>query len=76
MRKLEERVDEGWMVHIYGRNRRLLCALEPSHGWSFLLGVGAGLILTTILVNVYPRSSPQSTIPSAQPAESPALQVD
>lgn len=76
MRKLEERVDEGWMVHIYGRNRRLLCALEPSHGWSFLLGVGAGLILTTILVNVYPRSSPQSTIPSTQPAESPALQVD
>ncbi len=76
MRKLEERVDEGWMVHIYGRNRRLLCALEPSHGWSFLLGLGVGLTLTIILVNVYPRSSPQSAIHSAQPAESPALQVD
>jgi hypothetical protein len=30
--------DEGWMVQVYGSNRRLLCALEPSHGWIFLIG--------------------------------------
>lgn len=79
MRKLEERVDEGWMVHIYGRNRRLVCALEPSHGWSFVLGFGVGLTLTIVLFNLFHLSSPRPTLPSSQPVESPmnpALNVD
>jgi len=32
---LEHRPTDGWIVHIYTGNRRLLCALDPSHGWSF-----------------------------------------
>lgn len=71
MKKLEERVDEGWMVHIYGRNRRLLCALEPSHGWSFVIGFGVGLALTIALFNLFHLSSPRPTTHSSHTVESP-----
>lgn len=65
--------DEGWVVQVYGSNRRLLCVLEPSHGWSFLLGCGVGLLLSVIWINVARYSPPSAPTP---PAEPPVLQVD
>ncbi|PSN17343.1 hypothetical protein C7271_18235 [filamentous cyanobacterium CCP5] len=65
--------DEGWVVQVYGSNRRLLCVLEPSHGWIFLIGCGVGLLLSVIWINIA-RYSPSLEPPP--PAESPALQVD
>ncbi len=65
--------DEGWVVQVYGSNRRLLCVLEPSHGWIFLFGCGVGLLLSVIWINVASYSPPLEPIP---PIESPASQVD
>ncbi len=65
--------DEGWAVQIYGSNRRLLCVLEPSHGWIFLAGCCAGLLLSIIWFNAARYSSPGKPI---APTESPAFQVD
>ena len=74
MNKLEERVDDGWIVHIYGHNRRLLCALEPSHGWVFLIGCGVGLGLAILFVNLARYTSTAEA--STSPIELPILQVD
>lgn len=35
----------GWLVQVYNGDRRLLCMLEPSHAWTFLLGCGLGLLV-------------------------------
>ena len=75
-KQAEPIVDEGWIVHVYGRNRRLLCALEPSHGWSFLLGCGFGLILAIALFNLFPPSSTEHQIHSTPTTETPLLGVD
>ncbi|MEM6253558.1 MAG: hypothetical protein AAF821_11605 [Cyanobacteria bacterium P01_D01_bin.156] len=74
MKKLQNPVDEGWSVHIYDRQRRLLCALEPSHGWIFLLGCAFGLVLAIIWFNVAPNS--ETTVPREPLPKSPMLQVD
>lgn len=58
MKKLDENLphpramNEGWVVHIYDRNRRLLCTLDPSHGWSMLAGLTLGVVLTIGLVGL------------------------
>jgi len=65
--------DEGWLVQVYGRNRRLLCVLEPSHGWIFLLGCCVGLLVSVIWINLS-RQSP-TPVPTP-PSEVPTLQVD
>ncbi|MBD2392932.1 hypothetical protein WEU38_09430 [Cyanobacterium aponinum AL20118] len=65
--------DEGWVVQVYGSNRRLLCVLEPSHGWIFLIGCGFGLLLSIIWFNVA-RYSP--SLDTAPPVDSAPLQVD
>lgn len=64
---------EGWVVQVYGSNRRLLCVLEPSHGWIFLIGCGVGLLASVIWINVARYSPPVEPPP---PTELPALQVD
>jgi hypothetical protein len=69
--KLE--ADEGWVVQIYGRNRRLLCVLDPAHGWSFLTGCCVGLLLSAIWINVA-RHRPAIEVTS--PTETPVLQID
>lgn len=69
--KLE--TNEGWMVQVYGSNRRLLCVLEPSHGWLFLMGCGVGLLLSVIWINAARYSPPLEPTP---PAESLVLPVD
>jgi hypothetical protein len=65
--------DEGWVVQVYGSNRRLLCVLEPSHGWIFLIGCGVGLLLSVILITIARYSPPLEPTP---PTDLPALQVD
>ncbi|ESA36945.1 hypothetical protein N836_05125 [Leptolyngbya sp. Heron Island J] len=66
--------DEGWVVQVYGSNRRLLCVLEPSHGWIFLAGCCVGLLLSVIWINAARYSSPVEA--PTTPTEAPALQVD
>lgn len=66
-------IDEGWAVQIYGSNRRLLCVLEPSHGWIFLVGCCTGLLISVIWINAARYSSPGKPI---TPTEVPAFQVD
>lgn len=65
--------NEGWAVQVYGSNRRLLCVLEPSHGWIFLAGCCVGLLLSAIWINAARYSSPVEPI---APTEAPALQID
>lgn len=65
--------DEGWVVQVYGSNRRLLCVLEPSHGWIFLVGCGLGLLLSVIWINAARYSSP---VEPTTPTQAPAWQVD
>lgn len=77
MKKIDSRLvdtDEGWAVQVYGRDRRLLCVLEPSHGWIFLIGCGVGLLLAIFWFNLSRYSPPVESIDS--PGKSPALQVD
>lgn len=54
MNKLKDPVSEGWIVQVYGQNRRLICALEPSHGWTFLAGLILGTVATLIIYNLNP----------------------
>ncbi|NJN29626.1 MAG: hypothetical protein HC824_03600 [Synechococcales cyanobacterium RM1_1_8] len=72
--KLE--TDQGWIVQIYGSNRRLLCVLEPSHGWIFLTGCCMGLLLSITWINVARHSIPVKPSAPAAPTKAPAFQVD
>lgn len=63
----------GWIVQVYGSNRRLLWVLEPSHGWIFLIGCSVGVLLSVIWINVARYSPPLEPNP---PKDSPVLQVD
>lgn len=65
--------DEGWIVQVYGSNRRLLWVLEPSHGWVFLIGCGVGLLLSVIWINLTRYNPPIEPTPAIQSAP---LQVD
>ncbi len=71
--KASTSTDEGWAIQVYGQNRRLLCVLDASHGWVFLMGCGIGLLLSVIWMNAARYSSP---VEPAEPTELPALQID
>ncbi|WP_370584720.1 hypothetical protein [Oculatella sp. LEGE 06141] len=64
-----DNTSEGWLVQIYGGDRRLLCVLESSHAWTFLLGCGFGLLLALGWFNLV-RYSPSTTYePATTPPE-------
>ncbi len=65
--------DEGWLVQVYGGNRRLLCVLEPSHAWMLLIGFSVGLLFSFFLVNSIRHNPPSDFY---QPTQSPMLDVD
>jgi len=65
--------DEGWVVQVYGSDRRLLCVLEASHCWTFSIGCCVGLLLSVIWINLAQYSPP---LQPTSPAETPALPVD
>ncbi|MGF1538207.1 MAG: hypothetical protein ACFB4J_17220 [Elainellaceae cyanobacterium] len=73
MKKLQAPVDEGWSIHVYDRKRRLLCTLEPSHGWAFGLGCIFGLLIAMAWGNLVHHS--RSATPANSP-EAPQTQVD
>lgn len=56
MHKLQHNTQEGWAIHVYNCDRRLLCTLEPSHGWAFAAGLTLGLVVAVIGYNL-PESS-------------------
>lgn len=75
MHKLHHTHQDGWTVHVYGRDRRLLFTLEPSHGWAFAAGTALSLAVAIVAYNL-----PSSGIPPApsQPTSglTAPLQID
>ncbi|MEO1067992.1 MAG: hypothetical protein AAFW95_02580 [Cyanobacteria bacterium J06638_6] len=74
-KQLQHSTEEGWAVHIYNCDRRLLCTLEPPHGRAFIAGLALGLTVAVIGYNL--PQSPATAPP--QPLESDfvaPLQID
>jgi hypothetical protein len=70
--KLRTRFDntsEGWLVQVYSGDRRLLCVLEPSHAWTFLVGCGFGLLLAVGWFSLATASASTPHVPASIPAE-------
>ncbi|MGB3613457.1 MAG: hypothetical protein WBA10_06635 [Elainellaceae cyanobacterium] len=59
-KQLQHTTQEGWAIHIYNRDRHLLCTLDPSHGWTFVAGLILGL---TVAVVGYNLPDPPAAIP-------------
>lgn len=53
--------DEGWSIQIYGRNRRLVCSLEPSHGRFFIVGLAIGLTFGILIAAALPQNEYSDT---------------
>ncbi|PSN14490.1 hypothetical protein C7293_11500 [filamentous cyanobacterium CCT1] len=68
-----DQTSEGWLVQVYNGDRRLLCVLEPSHAWTFLLGCGFGLLLAVGWSNFASHSPSTTYEPTTTP---PALWID
>ncbi|MEA5513605.1 hypothetical protein [Nodularia sp. UHCC 0506] len=60
---------EGWLVQVYGGDRRLLCVLELSHAWTFLLGCGFALLLAVGWFNLASNSPSTTYEPATTPPE-------
>jgi tetrahydromethanopterin S-methyltransferase subunit F len=77
---VKDKIDEGWSIQIYGRDRRLLCSLYPSHGWTFLAGFVVGLLLALSMVGHHLTQASSFASPSSSPTSpnphEPLLQVD
>lgn len=67
------KADQGWLIQVYSQNRRLLCVLEPFHGWIFLLGCSFGILLSVIWFNLASYSMPVEPTP---PTKIPQTQID
>jgi len=64
---------EGWLVQVYDSDRRLLCVLDSSHAWTFLLGCGFGLLLAVLWFNLASYSPAATYEPTTT---SPKMWVD
>lgn len=64
-----DNTSEGWLVHVYSGDRRLLCVLDSSHAWTFLLGCGFGLLLAVGWFNLVSYSQSTTDVPSTTPPE-------
>ena len=60
---------EGWLVQVYGTDRRLLCVLEASHAWTFLVGCGFGLLVAVGWFNLAQASPSTSYVPATTAPE-------
>jgi len=80
MTYLKDKIDEGWSIQIYGRDRRLICSLHPSHGWTFLTGFFIGLFLALTLIGQPSNqgSNVENSETSTPPPnlDEPLLQID
>lgn len=73
MRKLNgDKIDinEGWAVHVYAGDRRLLCSFNPSHGWLFLAGLAIGGLLAAGWIRCEPSNAQTSF---SAPKQAPLL---
>jgi len=59
-----DNTSEGWLVQVYRGDSSLVCVLESSHAWTFLLGCGFGLLLAAQWFNLA-SYSPSTTYGSA-----------
>ncbi|NJN20250.1 MAG: hypothetical protein HC812_02335 [Leptolyngbya sp. RL_3_1] len=66
-------IDEGWRVQVYDRDRRLICLLEPSHGWVFFFGCVTGFLIAVAGLSRTVTTPPPSP---AIPSDAPPLQID
>ncbi|NBD32238.1 MAG: hypothetical protein GVY17_04515 [Cyanobacteria bacterium] len=77
---IKDKIDEGWSIQIYGRDRHLLCSLYPSHGWVFFAGFLLGLLITLMIAGQHPNQGSSFTSPSSKPStpnpHEPLLKVD
>jgi hypothetical protein len=55
-------IDQGWTVHVYSSDRRLLCTLNASHCWSLVIGLALGIVLTASWFGHSYSELPQSSI--------------
>ncbi|MEM1240703.1 MAG: hypothetical protein AAGI45_12755 [Cyanobacteria bacterium P01_H01_bin.26] len=76
IKKPEGPIPYPWTVPAYGQNRGLLGDLALPHGWPFLLGCGAGLLLSVMYCGVSRCSHPPGAVPMATSREIPAWQID
>lgn len=70
--KLRPRFDhtsEGWLVQVYSGDRRLLCVLDSSHAWTFVLGCGFGLLLAVGWANLASHNPSKPHAPATIPPE-------
>lgn len=67
MSKVKQSIDglnPGWAINIYGSDRRLICTLEPSHAWVFVLGIAlGGLMMLSWGSSDRPRNQPSIASP-------------
>ncbi len=75
MHRLHHTIQEGWAVHVYDCDRRLLCTLEPSHGWMFMAGLVLVLTLGIIGYNL-PHGPATAPPPDPSPDIVAPLQID
>jgi hypothetical protein len=69
MKQLANKTTEGWAVQVYSSDRRLICSLDPSHGWAFLLGLLLGIVPVLIGINASSQATPRPAV--SMPAEPP-----
>ena len=68
-----DNTSEGWLVQVYSGDRRLLCVLDSSHAWTFLLGCGFGLLLAVGWFNLASHSASTTYVPATTP---PQMSID
>jgi hypothetical protein len=73
--RLDCSLETGWTIHIYNRQRKLLCTLNPSHGWSFATGTVIGLLLAVVGFNLSMPQISNSPVHELAPVTAP-LQLD
>ncbi|PSR15390.1 hypothetical protein C8255_23050 [filamentous cyanobacterium CCP3] len=74
-KQLQHSTQEGWAIYVYNCDRRLLCTLEPSHGWAFTAGLALGLMLAIIGYNL-PHAPAVATPQPPEPDIVAPLQID
>ncbi|WP_448563790.1 hypothetical protein [Trichothermofontia sp.] len=64
-----DNTSEGWLVQVYNSDHRLLCVLDSSHAWTFLLGCGFSLLLALGWFNLARYSPSTAYDPATTPLE-------
>jgi hypothetical protein len=68
---LTEQNNLGWSIQIYSGDRRLLCALYPSHGWVFLIGFILGCLMISVGIKQDRVTPPPSKQVNTSPMNAP-----